>query len=204
MNTQTPAEYVAHHEITRHLRGLGVTNTQLDGMKFRPNNTGRPFAQRTFTWGAGTPLDAVPHILAYCALKWLILENPEPSRDRDDASHIVSVAMAAPIYRAGINHKEAQRLRAKKPRRKLTEEGQDIHSIIARLALSPEHRDEFAKELWFPFFDKLAEARLRPKEIDHLDPKKRAYNYTPSNGGETSMTYGRFANLVSKFRKKSR
>jgi hypothetical protein len=201
---QTPTEYVASHEITQHLKGLGVTESQLDAMQFRPNNVGRPIAQRTFTWGAGTPHDAIPHIFAYCALKWLILDNPEPSRDKDDASLLVSAAMAAPIYRVGINHKETQRLRAKKPRSKLSEDGQSIHSIIERLALSPGHRDETVMELWPSFFHELDNAKLRPREINHPDPKKRAYNYKPSNGGRTSITYGRFANLVSEFRKKSR
>jgi len=150
VNTQTPAEYVASHEITLQLKRIGATETQLDAMRFRPNNTGRPFDQWTFTWGPGTPLTAIPFIKAYCALKSLIIENPEYSRDKDDASHLVAAAMAAPIYRMGLNYKETQRLRAKKPRSKLTEEGQSIHSIIARLALSREYRDEFARELWFP------------------------------------------------------
>lgn len=201
---QTPAEYLASQEITLQLKRLGVTETQLDGMKFRPNNTDRPFAQRTFTWGPGTPLTAIPHILAYCALKWLILENPESSRDKDDASHLVSVAMAAPIYRIGINHKESQRLRAKKPRSKTTEDGESMHSIIERLALSPEHRDEIALELWGHFHHALQEAKLRPSEISHPDRKKRAYTYKPYDGSTASMTCGRFANLVSQYRKKSR
>ena len=205
MNTQTPAEYVASHELTLRLKDLEVTDEQLEAMRFRPKQESWPFDQWSFTWGTGTtPLAAIPLIKAYCALKWLILENPEPSRDKDDASLLVSAAMAAPIYRAGINHKETQRLRAKKPRSKLLEDGQSIHSIIERLALSPSHRDETAMELWPCFFHELDDAKLRPSEINHPDPKKRAYNYKPSNGGRTSITYRRFANLVSEFRNKSR
>jgi hypothetical protein len=200
----TPAEYVAHHEVTFQLKRLGVTDDQLEAMRFRSNNIGRPFGQWTFTWGPGTPLLAIPSILAYCALKWLILENPEHSRDRDDASHLVSVTAAAPIYRAGIKFKEAQRLRAKKSRSKITEEGQSIHSIIERLASNLEHRDETANGLWHQFFHKLDEAKLCPREQSHSDPKKAAYNYEPSNGKRASMTYGSFATLVSKYRKKSR
>jgi hypothetical protein len=204
VNTQTPGEYVASHEITLQLKRIGATETQLDAMRFRPNNTGRPFDQWTFTWGPGTPLTAIPLIKAYCALKWLIIEDPEYSRDKDDAQHLVSATMAVPIYRMGINYKEAQRLRAKKPRSKVTEDGRSIADIIKRLALGRDHRDETAKELWSHFFHELDEAKLRPNEKSHSEPKKSAYNYEPSDGGTTSMTYGRFANLVSKFRKKSR
>lgn len=204
MNTQTPAEYVASHEVTSQLKGLGVTSDQLDAMRFRPNNAGRPLDQWPFTWGPGTPLTAVPLIKTYCTLKWLILENPEPSRDRDDASLLVSVVMAAPIYRAGINYKETQRRRAKKPRSKITEDGQSVHAIIERLALSPEHRDETANELWLCFYNKLDEAKLRPNEITHTDPKKAAFSYKPFDRSTASMTCGRFANLVTEYRKKSR
>jgi hypothetical protein len=201
VNTQTPAEYVASHELTLRLKHQGVTDEQLEAMRFRPRQESWPFDQWSFTWGAGTRLAAIPLIKAYCALKWLILENPEYSRDKHDAWHLVSVTVAAPIYRIGLSHKEAQRLRAKKPRSKLTEDGQPIPSIIEQLALSPDHRDETAEELWGHFFHKLDEAKLRPKEKHHSDPRKCAYTYKPYNGTETSITYGRFANLVSKYRK---
>jgi hypothetical protein len=204
VNTQTPAEYVASHELTLRLKDLGVTDDQLEAMRFRPKQESWPFAQWSFTWGVGTPLAAIPLIKPYCALKWLFLENPEYSRDKDDAWHLVSVTVAAPIYRIGFNHKEAQRLRAKKPRSKFTEDGQSTERIIEHLALNPEHLDETANELWNHFFHKLDEAKLRPKEEIHSDPRKRAYTYRPSNGTVTSITYGRFANLVSKHRKKSR
>ena len=201
MNTQTPVERLASHELTLRLKHLKVTGDQLEAMRFRPKQESWPFDQWSFTWGAGTPLAAIPLIKAYCALKWLVLENPENSRDRDDARHLVSVTVAAPIFRIGLSHKEAQRLRAKKPRSKFTENGQSIERIIEQLALNPEHRDETANELWNHFFQKLDEAKLRPKEEIHTDPRKRAYSYRPSNGTVTSITYGRFANLVSKYRR---
>jgi hypothetical protein len=201
VNTQTRAELVLNHELTLHLKHLGVTDDQLEAMRFRPKQESWPFDQWAFTWGAGTPDEAIPLIKAYCALKWLILENPEYSRDKDDAWHLVSVTVAVPIYRIGVKHKEAQRLRAKKPRSKFTEDGQSTERIIEKLAINPEYSDETANELWNHFFQKLDEAKLRPKEENHSDPRKRAYTYWPSNGTVASITYGRFANLVSKYRR---
>jgi hypothetical protein len=199
----TPADYVASHEITQQLKGLGVTNTQLDGMKFRPNNTGRPFAQRTFTWGAGTPLAAIPHILPYCALKWLILENPESSRDKDDASLLVSATMAAPIYRAGISHMRAQRLRAKKPRGKVTDDGRTLDEVIEILASKLEYRKLSTPELWPHFHAELTQHGLDPEELDPGNLRKSAYAYD-FNGKRKIISYRRFANLVSEYRKQSR
>jgi hypothetical protein len=204
VNMPTPAECIATHEITMQLKHIGTTGTQLDAMRFRPNNTGLPFDQWTFTWGSGTPLPAIPFIKAYCALKWLITENPQYSRDRDDASHLVSMTMAGPIYRTGIEHKDAQRLRAKRPRPKTTEGSQTVHSIVKQLALSSEHRDETAWELWPLFSQKLDDAESSPEEHYHSDRKKSSYTYEPSNGTMASMTFGRFANLISEFRRKSR
>ena len=116
MNMQTPAEYVASHELTLQLKRLGVTDGQLEAMQFRPNQEGRPFINGRSPGARGTPLTALSLVKAYCALKWLILENSKHSRDKDDAWHLVSATMATPIYRMGISYKETQRLRAKKPR----------------------------------------------------------------------------------------
>jgi hypothetical protein len=200
---QTPEEYVATHEISLLLKRLGLTEKQLDQIQFRPNNAERALPEWTFTWGPGTPLDAIPDMMAYCALKFLVLGRPKSSKDKEDASHLVSVATAAPIYRIGIKHKEAQRLRAKKPRGKRADDGRTIHSIIDKLALHPEHRDETAKELWGHLFSELDSAGLCPKEIVHSDQKKVIYSFEPPDG-QASITRGRFDNLVSKYRKKSR
>jgi hypothetical protein len=211
-NVQTPAELVASHEITLRLKCFGVTDGQLEAMRFRPNQKRWPFDQWSFTWDSGMSITAIPAtsvtaislIKAYCALKWLILENPEGSRDKDDAQHLVSATMAAPIYQIGIRHKETQRLRAKKPRSNTTEDGISTEYIIEQLALSAEHREETTKELWPHFFSKLEEAKLRPKESSHSNPRQSSYTYNPSDGGPKSITFGRFANQVSQYRKKSR
>src|SRR5580692_1001026 len=91
MNHHAAEENISEHMITIHLKNIGVTDEQLKVMRFRPNCNNLPFDQWTFTWGPGTPLEAIPRIKDYCALKWLLLESPLPSRDRDDASRVISV-----------------------------------------------------------------------------------------------------------------
>jgi hypothetical protein len=193
---------VANHEITLQLKNLGLTEEQLDQIQFRPNNAGRPLDQWTFTWGPNTPHDAIPFMKAYCALKYLFLENSESAKDRDDALHIVFEAIAATNYRIATKHRESQRLRAKKPRSKRADDGRTIHSIIEQLALHPEHRDETATELWGHLHGELDRAHLCPQEIEHSDPKKVVYRYESPNG-QASITRGGFENLVSKYRRKS-
>jgi hypothetical protein len=57
----------------------------------------------------------------------------------------------APLVEAGLNAKKAQQARAHTPRVKL-DNGKTIDEIIADLALSREHREETAEELWPHFF----------------------------------------------------
>jgi hypothetical protein len=58
---------------------------------------------------------------------------------------------SAPLVEAGLNAKKAQQARARTPRVKL-DNGKTIDEIIADLALSREHREETAEELWPHFF----------------------------------------------------
>jgi hypothetical protein len=204
MNKRTAKELISDHVITIQLKRLGVTDEQLNTVRFRPHNDGLPFDRWTFTWGLRTPLEILPWMKDFCALKWLLLGEPPPSRDRDDAYHLVSVAMAAPTFHRGVNFSRTQRLRAKKPRGKVNDDNVRIEQIIERLALNPEHRDETAKELWPHFFHELEEAKFRPVDDPRLDPRKMSYRYKGSDGSEGGITFRRFANIVSRFRKKSR
>jgi hypothetical protein len=201
MNHHAAEENISEHMITIHLKNIGVTDEQLKVMRFRPNCNNLPFDQWTFTWGPGTPLEAIPRIKDYCALKWLLLESPLPSRDRDDASRVISVAMATPIYHRGVDFSRTQRIRAQKPRGKINDDNVSIEQVIERLALSPEYRDETAKELWNHFFAELEENNFRPFDEPHLDPRRMAYLYKDKNGKSGKIRFGRFANIVSASRK---
>jgi hypothetical protein len=101
----------------------------------------------------------------------------------------------------GLRHKETQSNRAKRPRGRITEDGKTINQIIADLVLRAEHRDETAKELWPHFSAELERYELNPTERPHpTDHKKCAYAYTV-DGRPKRISYGQFANVVSRIRK---
>ena len=79
-----------------------------------------------------------------------------------------------------------------------------IAGIIKNLALSREHEDETAEELWPAFFGELDNHQLSPQEESHLDWQKGRISYNTEKGRH-SIAGKTFANKVSIHRsKKSR
>jgi len=195
---ETPGQHLAAHKITRKLRNLGVTDEQLKSVQFK--NQSGPFDQ--WPWGSsGTlPSRAIPSAKAYCALKWLILENPTCSRDKDDAWRLVGEAMFPLPARPSPRISYAQSERAKKPRGKITDDGKTIGQAIEKLA---KWRNDGARELWPHLFALLSENGLNPVEIeDPRNPRKTTYVYDFMDGRKRKeMCFGRFANIVSKIKK---
>lgn len=195
-------EYLEAHELTRRLDRLGVTREQRQSMQFTRSCKGQPFAEWTTCRVGEIPPDALLLIKPYCALKWLILEDPPESRDTDEAWTLVSAAVAAPIIEIGLRTKRAQSERAKKPRSRVTDFGETLEQLIAELALDPQHRDSTAKDLWPHFFAELDTQELNPEEVNHpLDVTKCGYMYD-FGSGRKKITFGRFANIVSQARRK--
>lgn len=206
MDKEKPEEYLRKHPLTLELKRLGVTEDQLRSMRFRPSNHGWQFSHWSYTSAADTPHHVLNFIKSYCALKWLVLDNPSCSRDTEDAHELISETMNASIVRIGMRHAGAQKARAQKPRGKVTDDGKTVTQMIRALTLQPEYLNERAKELWPHFFAQLDSHGLYPREINHpIEPKKCAYVYETKNGIK-QITYGRFANMVSQYRsrKKSR
>jgi len=131
---ESSESYLASHPITLRLRQLGATDEHLAAMNFRDNNVGWPFDRWSFTWGHGTPLETLHFMKAYCDLKWLILDDPPYSRDKEDAWRLVRDEIVAPIYALGLKFKEAQKRRAKKARGKIPTTDLTIREIIGGLA----------------------------------------------------------------------
>lgn len=86
---------------------------------------------------------------------------------------------------------------AKVPRGKLTDTGDNLGDVIARLA---SRKDETAPELWPQLYAELDALGLDPKETeDRDDQRKSLYDY----GDDRHITFGQFANRISKIRTKS-
>jgi hypothetical protein len=195
MMTETPQDYLAKSPLTARLKVTGVTDSQLQAVRFCGNNRDRPFDQWSFTFIPGTSAEAMSLTKAYCALKWLILENPPWSRDKDDAWRLVSDTIAAPIHALGLKHKETQRSRAQRPRGKIGDIGLTMKEIILRLAVRPENQDLTARELWPCFFAELDSWGLCPSD------RKSVYEYDFEDRRKT-ITYPHFANVISRCRRR--
>lgn len=99
---------------------------------------------------------------------------------------------------------KTQSSNASQPRGKIISDdgdGETIGEIIGGLALSYEHQNDFAIEIWMPFFSELRHRHLNPKEVDHpIDQKKSYIEYDQANGKRKQITFGQFANIVSDYR----
>jgi hypothetical protein len=169
-------------------------------MRFSSSSKGLPFDEWSVQWVGDIPREAIPLVKAYCALKWLILEDPSDSRETENAWRLVSETMVAPIVAMGVRTQDAQSRRAKKPRGKITSYGETLGQLIERLALQPQYRSDAAKELWPRFFCLLEMKELHPEEVaDPASLTKYAYEYDLDEGRKR-ITFGRFANIVSRAR----
>jgi hypothetical protein len=194
MTTETPQEYLAKSPLTARLKAMGVTDDQLEAMRLLGNKRGRPFDQWSFTCIPGTSAEVMSLTKAYCALKWLTLENPPWSRDKDDAWRLVSDTLVAPVHALGLKYKEAQRSRAQRPRVQIGDVGLTMKELIARFATKPENQNLTVPDLWPRFFAELDSCGVCPTEGEC------SYEYDYGDGRK-SITYGHFANVISRCRR---
>jgi hypothetical protein len=99
----SPEEFLAEHELTKRLKNAGLSDEQLKGVSFK-KEAGDEFS----IWRVKSQMDWPDNMLSqlrvWCTLRWLILGNPSPSRDKDDALKDLSLYLAAPFYKAGMKH----------------------------------------------------------------------------------------------------
>lgn len=105
----SPVEHVSEHAITKQLIRLGTTQLQLDAIRFGIRNNGWPFDQWSFTFPDDLPPNAIFLAKAYCVLKWLILEDPPATRDRDDAWRLLADTVNAPVIQAALGARDERR-----------------------------------------------------------------------------------------------
>ena len=115
------------------------------------------------------------------------------------------IAAMSPLAESGLKFLEAQADRARKPRGKITEDGETIGSIIKNLALSVENQGESAKSLWPRLYAELEERGLAPQDIDGNGSDLRTTKYLYfANDERRSITFRQFANCVSDSRKRKK
>lgn len=100
-NHLTSEEFVEQHELTKFLKELGLSDAQLENVRFKKNSDD-PYsqwrAQATTEWPPGME----DHLQAWCTFRWLILEEPPYSRDRDDAHTHLAIYLAKSQLQAGL------------------------------------------------------------------------------------------------------
>ncbi|MGZ5859101.1 MAG: hypothetical protein ACXWJK_17870 [Burkholderiaceae bacterium] len=99
----SPEDYLAQHEITAKLKKAGLSDSQLDGVHFKKHE-GDPFSIWRVRSKHDWPNDQLSEMRVWCTLRWLIMEDPPASHDRDEAWNEVSTYMAAPLHKSGQNH----------------------------------------------------------------------------------------------------
>jgi hypothetical protein len=200
-NPVSPEKFLATHELTRRLKKLGLTNRQLHAVRFTGFNSGHDFDLWSFTWDDRTPPTAIGHLKAFAALKWLVLEDPPYSRDKNDAQRLVNDALAEPLLRNGLSFNSAQRARALRSRGKLTADGKTMSELISSVALNPTLKELSVKKLWEFFVDELGDAGLHPEECCNSRGND-AVSYV-FRRGRKQITERHFRNVASRARKLS-
>jgi hypothetical protein len=187
--------------ITLGLRKLGVTTEQLTEIRFSHRRQDFPFSGWSFVCPADLPPQAQTLLRPYAALKYLCLEDPPPSADRDAAWELIAQARADPIIKFGRETKERQSARAKKSRNKISTDGPTIREAIE--SLTKRFPDASAVELWEMFFQKLDNLGRTPRKIVlPNDPSKDIIEF---EGATRKLKIGleRFRSIVSEIRRKN-
>ena len=123
----TPSEFIEQHELTLFLKKSGVSDEQLQNVRFK-KNPDDPFsswrAQATRDW----PSSMADHLLAWCTFRWLIRENPPHTRDKDDAHRYLAIYFASPQLKAGLGLLESAQKSADKSKEKKLENTEKFYA----------------------------------------------------------------------------
>ena len=189
---EDPGSLLFKHPMVCELNRLGVTEQQLESLRFWKRGKDCPFDKWPITWTGNLTPAAIFLARAYCALKWIVLDDPPSSPDKDAANRLISEIEIQPIIDAAEKHSHTQSRRAKKNRNKITESGMTTKDVIRRLIFNPELANLKAKELWPHLCSALEEIGAAPRDISSpQDPNSWAYEYETYSGRAKSITVNR-------------
>jgi len=207
----TPEESLKNHPVRRELIAGGWTAEELDASRFFNWNPVLPFQTWPMAPSKLPRQEDFGLVRAYLALRWLVLDDPPASRNRDDAWAYVADVIAAPLVASGLAHSEAQRKRARAPRGILADGEPTLDQLIGNLATKPEYADLKPSELWPHLIAELDELGLAPTDAPESGKARDIaieYNGRPKPTApdaelrRKTIGYGRFCNVVSKSRRK--
>jgi len=204
MTTTQTSEYLASllstHPIVLELNRLGATEEQLENIRFWKKGEDCPFEEWPITWKGNLAPAAISLARAYCALKWIVLDDPPSSHDRDAAYRQISAIEIKPFIDTAERHSLAQSNRAKKKRKRINEDGTTLKDIIQRLMSKPELAMLKAKKLWPHLYSALDEIGAGPVDISSAkDLNTPTYKYETCNGS-TIIKFDRFQNIMSEIK----
>jgi len=123
----TPSKFIEQHELTLFLKKSGVSDEQLQNVRFK-KNAGDSFSlwrtQATHDW----PSSMADHLQAWCTFRWLILENPPHTRDKDDAHRYLAIYFASPQLKVGLGLLENAQKSADKSKEKKLENAKKFYA----------------------------------------------------------------------------
>src|SRR5579862_9652382 len=114
--TLTPQEYLEQHKLTKYLKSKGLTDAQLGAVYFR--KVLEAFRDWEVKSSEPWPADLAPEQYVWCALRWLVLENPPHSANSRAAwdlvgqyflAHHILARDARSTLRAGAATENAKR-----------------------------------------------------------------------------------------------
>jgi hypothetical protein len=197
-------EHLEAADITVKLRSLGVSTEQLARIFLSKRREGFRFALWNFYCPPDLPPEAMFFLRPYAVLKYLILEEPPWSPDRDAAWELVALAEAHPLVELARDTKKQQSLRAKKSRGKISDEGKTVRELVEQIVRR--NPDGPVQQLWSSFFDRLENLALTPRVVTSTTGVPKESIEFEVGEGRRQMSLARFKNIVSEInsKKKSR
>lgn len=132
MSKDTGTEYLRQHKINGLLKKLGVTDEQ-KGAAHLVTLAEVRFLSWPVTSKVNWPSNTATAKRAWCALKWLMLDNPADSGDTDDAWKCVSEFTSTQELEAGTKHLRNAKKAGAKASTESFSEAEKFAEIVAKL-----------------------------------------------------------------------
>jgi hypothetical protein len=190
----SPLAFLQNHPITLALRASGITDQQLDSIRFWKCCDDTAFEHWPITFAGPIETGQLSGLRAYCALKWLVEEEPPSPSHHEAAARLVSEHEVHPIFQDGVNFHRTQRERARRPR-PVTSDRRNLKTLVEELCNKPENRAATARDLWPKLFAMLNDLEMEPED------RGDRYLYQAAGDRSKTIAFASFVNLVSKFRR---